>query len=360
MHRACMMGAVIATALPTVIGAQGILGDGTARLTPQYVSYTFTQGSTKSTVSELAIPLAYVVPLTERLTLDVSTAFASSQVKAGSATSSIAGLTDTQLRVNYTFGLDAVVVTAGLNLPTGQYEVAEDRIAAAGQIGNDFLTFPVSSYGNGIAGTGGIAIARPLGEWNLGLGASVRKSAEFGAFRQDNTVLRFQPADEVRLRAGLDGFAFGGRMVVGLVYSAFGRDIAGPTTYSTGDRVIGQAALDVPLGGAQLFVSGWHLYRLKGEQIGGAAPPEGISNVNVGLGLDIGGLFLEPNVEGRFWSIDGGKAGTFGSAGLRTRITIGAVQIYPSASYGVGALNTVSGPDVDMTGFRGGLSIRVQ
>ncbi len=345
--------------LPALAGAQG-LADASWRLTPQYVGYTFEQGNVKTTVTELAIPLAYLLPITSRLSFDISTAFASSRAETGNVASTISGLTDTQLRLNYTFGTDAVVITAGVNLPTGQYEVAEDKIAAAGQIGNDFLAFPVSSFGNGMAGTGGIAIARPLGEWNLGVGASFRKSAEFGAFEQQNDVLRFQPADEIRVRAGLDRFAMGGRVLFGVVYSAFGQDMAGTTTYSTGDRLIGQAALDVPLGGAQLFLSGWHLYRMEGEQIGGTAPGEGITNVAAALGFDLGGLFLEPNVEGRFWTIDGAQAGTLMYGGLRTRFSMGWLTVYPSVSYGTGTLNGAGGNDTDVTGFRGGLTIRTR
>jgi hypothetical protein len=357
MRRSFWCGLAVLT-LPVVAQAQGF-GDASWRLTPQYVGYTFEQGGTKTTVTELAIPLAYLLPITDRFTLDISTAYANSRVESGSASSTISGLTDTQLRLNYTFGLDAVVLTAGVNLPTGQYEVSEDKIAAAGQIGNDFLAFPVSSFGNGMAGTGGVAVARSLGEWNLGLGASFRKSAEFGAFQQNNDVLRFQPADEARLRVGLDRAAFGGRVVLGMVYSAFGQDIAGPTTYSTGDRVIGQAAFDVPVGAAQLFVSGWYLHRVEGEQVGGTAPPEGISNISAALGFTVGGLFLEPNVEGRFWTIDGATAGTLMYGGLRTRFNLGPLTVYPSASYGMGSLEG-TGATTDVTGFKGGLTIRLQ
>jgi hypothetical protein len=357
-HAHLIVGATLAVAGPMVVEAQGIR-DASWRLSPQYVGYSFEQGGTKTTVTELAIPLAAVVPIVDRLTFDVSTAYAMSRVETGPAFSEINGLTDTQVRFNYTFGTDAVVLTAGLNIPTGQYEVAEDRIAAAGQIGNDFLAFPVSSFGNGLAGTGGIAVARSLGEWNLGVGASFRKSAEFGAFQLDNDVLRFQPADEIRLRVGVDRFALGGRVLFGLVYSAFGQDVAGQTTYSTGDRVIGQAAFDVPVGAAQLFISGWHLARLEGEQVGGIAPPEAITNVNAALGFEIGRLFLEPNVEGRLWSIDGSRAGTLAYGGLRTRLTLGPMVIFPSVSYGVGSLEG-AGVTTDVTGFKGGLAIRLR
>ncbi len=356
-RRALAAGA-LALALPASGWAQGI-GDASWRLSPQVSNYSFEQGGRKTTVEQSAIPIAMIVPLSSRLTFDVATAFATSRVTSDNAVSEISGLTDTQLRFNYTIGTDAVVLTAGLNVPTGQYEVAQDAIAAAGQIGNDFLAMPVSSYGNGIAGTGGIAIARPVGDWNVGVGASFRKSTEFGAFEQSADVLRFQPADEIRVRVGVDRLAFGGRVVLGVIYSAFGEDIAATTTYSTGDRIITQAALDMPLGAGQLFVSSWHLQRMEGEQIGGLAPPEGISNISAGYGLTFGSLFLEPNVEARRWTIDGGSAGTLAYAGLRTRLTLGPLLVFPSVSVGSGSLKSQVG-STDLSGFKGGLAFRLK
>jgi len=349
---------VFALALPASGQAQGI-GDASWRISPQVSNYSFEQGTRKTTVSQSAVPIAMIVPLSPRLTFDVATAFATSRVESGAAVSEISGLTDTQLRFNYTIGTDAVVFTAGLNVPTGQYEVAQDAIAAAGQIGNDFLAMPISSYGNGIAGTGGIAVARPLGDWNLGVGASFRKSTEFGAFEQSDDVLRFQPADEIRVRVGVDRLAFGGRVVFGVIYSAFGEDVAATTTYSTGDRIIGQAAIDLPLGRGQLFVSGWHLQRMEGEQIGGIAPPEGITNINAGYGVTLGKLFLEPNVEGRRWTIDGSGAGTLAYVGLRTRLTLGPLVVFPSIAVGSGSLDSQVG-STDLSGVKGGLAFRLK
>ena len=117
---------------------------------PQYVSYTLGSGSTARTISQLGIPFAVIVPFSDRFNIDISSSYANSQVKVpGSATSSISGLTDSQVRGNLTLGDNAAVITLGVNLPTGQYKVPDAQQAAAGQIGNDFLIYPVTSMGNG-------------------------------------------------------------------------------------------------------------------------------------------------------------------------------------------------------------------
>lgn len=361
-----MRPAVLAVAVPALFVAAPLAAQGfsqsSLRGAPQMVSFSLGPSGSKTTVSEFAIPVAFAMPIRDRLTFDIATAFASSTVDADAGgKSTISGLTDTQVRFNYTFGADQVVVTAGLNLPSGQYKVGEDKIAAAGQIGNDFLAFPISSFGFGLAATGGVAVARPLGDWNLGLAGSFRKSTEFDAYEISQSSLSFQPADEFRLRAGVDRFALGGRVMAGVIFSVFGEDActgceagSSRTTYSTGNRITAQAALDVPVGGAQLFVSGWLLQRGEGKTVAGTAPSEIIMNGQAAIGLNLGTFFVEPSVEFRRWTVDGEASGSLMYIGARTEFIVGSLAISPSAAFGTGSIGVES---VDLTGYKIGATI---
>jgi hypothetical protein len=86
-----------------------------ARVAPQYHSYTIDAPS-NTKIGEFSIPLFVVVPVTPALTFDLGTAYAHARVEqtalGKSTTSSIAGLTDTQIRANYVLGNDFVVLTA--------------------------------------------------------------------------------------------------------------------------------------------------------------------------------------------------------------------------------------------------------
>ena len=337
--------------------AQG-LSAASFRVAPQFVTYSFDIAGSKSTISQFAVPLAVAVPIGARFSFDVATAFATATFDVdGGDKSTISGLTDTQLRLNFTLPGDAIMITAGLNLPTGQYKVEEDKLAPAGQIGNDFLAFPVSSFGNGFGGTGGVALAKSLGSWNLGLGASFRKSFEFDAFESGSTTVTFTPATEIRVRGGLDRDIGGGRLMLGAVFSEFGEDrcegCAGGTTAATGARIIGQAAIDKSVGGAQLYIGGWLVHRAEGEQLGGTAPAENIEDVMLALGFHAGSLFLEPNVEMRMRQTDGENGSIF-YGGLRTRFRSGSLEFSPSVAVGTGSMS-----DVDITGVKAGLTIRV-
>jgi hypothetical protein len=334
---------------------------------PQWATMTIGSGASKRTISQLTMPLIVVIPVTSSFNFDIATAVARSEVtEPGVATSSIQGPTDMQVRANYTFGNDRFVATFGANLPTGQYKIADAEIKAAGQIGSDFLMFTTSSYGAGMSATGGLAAAWSLGTWNLGLAGSFRKSSRFNAFKTTDQsitqVLTFQPADEVRLRVGVDRYIGAGRFALGATFSKFGNDELANTSYATGDRVLGQGSYVVPVGSTDLIVSTWGLFRQKGQQYGGPAPAENLYSGSVALGFHLGNNYLEPSVEARNWQIAGTKAGLLANVGVRGRLTTGGLFSFsPSVSGQFGKLySTLDGSSVDLTGIRIGMTVRAR
>ena len=348
----------------SVSQAQG-LGDIAGATMPQFVSIKIGSGASASTVSQLTVPLVAVVPITSRFNIDVATSYASSTVaRSGKPNSEISGLTDTQVRANLTLGNDAVVLTVGANLATGQYQIDTSKALAAGQIGNDFLIFPTSSYGSGNSATAGVAVAQTFGGWNVGIATSFRKSTAFDAYQAVTNTglasLRFTPADEVRARLGADRLIGDGRLAIGVTYSSFGKDVLDNTSYATGDRYIGQASLALPVNGADLYVSSWALYRAKGQQLGGVSNPETVLDGAVSLGFHQGDLLIEPTLEGRNWTVDGIKAGLLGNVGVRLRWSSGAVMVMPTVTYQMGKLyDTGDGSSVNATGYRLALTVRV-
>ncbi len=355
---AVLLGACFA--LP--LGAQSV-ADAAVIAGPQFVQYRFSTFGSEKTVSQFAVPIAVIVPFNDRFNVDVSTSYASSEVRFGGAkTSSISGLTDMQVRGNLLIGDNVALITLGLNLPTGMYKVPEGQIEAAGQIGNDFLLYPVASMGGGLSTTGGVAFAQPLGDWNLGAGASFRHSSRFDAYQLQSAALRFQPGDELRLRVGLDRPILDGSMAFGVTYSKFGKDAADSTTFATGDRALAQASISVPVGnGFDLSVSSWDLYRARGERIGAVASWENVADITAALGFNVGDIYVQPSAEGRLWQVDGVHTGTLGNVGVRLRFELGELSVNPSVTYGIGKLyGAADGTSTDVTGLRGALLIRLR
>ena len=362
--------ALAAVVAPSV-GAQSIF-DGELRLAPQFVQYRI-KAPSDETISELAVPVFVTIPFGSRFTFDVGTSYARARVTNAGTVSEINGLTDTQLRGNLTLGTDFVVITGGLNLATGKSTVDLDQVTAAGRIGSDFLAFPISNMGTGLAVTGGIAVARPIGDWNIGFGGAIRRSTEYEPFNVPGQTLRFQPGNEYRARVGVDHTAGSGRITLGLTYSAFGDDVAGASVYNTGNRLIAQGVLTNSLSGTDITLAAYNLFRATGNYASGdPAGRENIANAYLGVGLHMLGTIVEPSIEGRHWLqnipgtanvADHSQSSYLGTVGLRTRLGGGGLAAYPSVGYTVGRLATLTSANetthANMTGFRAQLAIRI-
>ena len=310
----------------------------TFRAGPSFVSYKVGDATT----SQMVLPMVAVIPVSSRFTIDIATAFATTQFSQSTGTSSISGLTDTQLRANYALNGDNLVLTFGFNIPTGKSAITSDQLLAAQAIGIDFFTFPVPAYGTGLAGTVGLAYAAQAGDWEIGAGGSFRKATSFEP--ASGSSAKYTPGDEYRLRFGAARAVGEGRFSLGVIFSAFGTPTYDTTTISTGARAIVQAVYSHPVGSNELFLTLWNLYTGSGKLLAGAAEASNILNVGIAYGIHQGNLTWEPNVEGRIIS-QGSATGKLVFPGLRVRIPAANWTIYPGASAAFGSVvgQSVSG-----------------
>ena len=352
----------IATALWASPAAAQTIYDSNVRAAPQFVQYRLA-APINETISEFTTPIFVVIPVSTSLNVDVGTAYAWARVSPNGsnteATSTVSGLTDTQVRANLVLGTDFIVLTAGVNLPTGRESATQAEQLAAFRIGSDFLSFPISNMGTGLGFTGGVALARPLGAWSLGVGASVRQSSAYEpVVATGGARVRFEPGNEYRARVGID-HAFGtGRVALGVTYSKFGDDDLGGSVYNTGDRYIAQAGFNNSFGDVSVLVNAWNLYRRSGVIFTGERTgPENIANLLVGVGFGTFGGVLEPSVELRNWTQEDLSASTLATLGIRYTLDSGGMSITPSAGYTLGRF-AATGGNADLTGFRAALALR--
>jgi hypothetical protein len=99
------------------------------------------------------------------------------------------------------------------------------------------LGFREATWGTGLGITGGIATARQMGDWGIGLGASYRQSSEFEP--TDGDDLKYQPGNEARVRLGLDrNVGEGGKFTAGVTFLNYSQDQArGRNFFQAGNRV---------------------------------------------------------------------------------------------------------------------------
>ena len=340
-----------------VLPAQSFWGS-SVRLAPQFHSYDI-KAPFQEKISEFSVPLFVEVPVMPALSVDVGTAFATVNFEnANSGTkSTMSGLTDTQVRANYTLGQDLVVLTAGVNIPTGSATVTADKLEAATRIGSDFLTFPISGFGSGLGFTGGVAVAQPMGAWNLGVGASLRQSSEYEPFKDvAGTARKYQPGPEYRARVGVD-HAFGtGRVSLGLTYSKFGDDKSNAATFNSGDRIVGQFAMNNALTErVEYSLVLWNLYRTTGTLIDSTQSPSGnITNALMTFGFrGPGEIGIEPSVETRLWSQSGSQTSFLGTLGMRFIVNRGTWALVPAFGFSLGSMESAS-----LSGYRASLGLR--
>lgn len=345
--------------------------DAGASAAPQFASYSL-DAPVGQKISELSLPIFVVVPVSPALTLDVGTSYTSARVETASGpdrgVSQISGFTDTQVRGTYTFGNDFVVLTGGINLPTGRETATGSEQIAAGRIGSDFLAFPITAMGTGFGGTAGLAVARPWRDWNVGFGASMRVSSAYDPYQDPSGArLRFEPGNEYRVRIGADRPLGTGRVTVGLTYSTFGNDVAGGSIYNTGDRYVAQAAATNSVAGHDVTVAGWDLYRASGTLADGTAVGfDNVANAVVAVAFHPRGVRVEPSLELRNWQRDAYLPSTLATVGVRSDFVVDGLGVTPSAGWTWGRL---AGPasstsatltTAAMTGFRVVVAIRYE
>ncbi len=350
------------------LAAQSVSDIG-ARIAPQFHQYHIASPS-NITISELAVPLFVLVPITPSFTVDLGTSYARARVSqtadGKTVRSAIDGLTDTQLRGTYVFGNDFVVLAGGVNLPTGRSTVATDQRIAAGLIGSDFLGFPVSNMGTGFGGTGGLAVAHPVGDWNMGGALAMRRSAAYDPFDAAGGVtLRYQPGNEYRARAGVDRAVGTGRVTMGLTFSTFGNDNLAGSLYNTGNRWLTQTSYNNTIAGGQLAVDAWNLFRTRGTLADSSLlGHEDITAASVAYGVAMGDMTIEPNLEARTWLQEGVRTSMLATPGLRAQLEVAGFTVMPNVGYTLGRLaaQDANGANTSarLTGWHATLAVRLR
>jgi hypothetical protein len=326
--------------------------------------FSFDSGLGLKSATQWHVPIAFVVPVGRRLSIDVSSHLASSSLESTSgAKETITGLTDTQVRWLYTLQPDRAAASLLFNLPTGLRAVSEAQFAVSNLLGSNFLSFPVPGTGTAFGVTGGLALAARAGAWNLGLAGSMRYLGSYEPY--SDATATYAPGVEARLRAGMDRLLGSRtRILVGLTGSTFSSDEFGTATYKPGTRFIGDLGLVHVAGTTTFSLSAWDYYRLAGSNGDStlAATKENVLNVELRAGLRAGPrVQIVPMVAFRQHNPAGYRGGRLYSGGATLNLGLSEqLSAQLGGRYDAGWVYAAGRGFANLTGYGATVLLRLQ
>ncbi len=207
----------------------------TGSVAPVYQRWTFAdpiaQDSGRiASAQQIALPFTIRFPISARFTGDVSGAVASSTVDAGTSSDwKLSGITDLRVRAVGRLHGDNLLLSLGVNLPTGQVGLDSREFSALQVIGAPTLGFAVPVFGGGLGGTVGIVAAgQAASGWAYAFGASFEQRTRYTAADLTvagvSTPTDVRPGQAVHLSLGADGLLAGGRLSLFAVGDVFSDD----------------------------------------------------------------------------------------------------------------------------------------
>lgn len=363
MNRACLIGAAAAALLsPALSAAQlppwsGGTGAG-------YESYRFGDADAVGirSLSLFTVPFGARSTVWEEVEVEIGGAFArGSLTAADGSSSSISGLTDTEVRVSSPVA-DGVILTAVAALPTGHASHTQEEAAVAGALAADLLPFRVSHWGSG-GGLGlNAAYAREVNGYGLGVSAGYSMAGEFNPITSQG--VGYRPGNELRLRAVVDrNVGPAAKASLQLTVQRYGDDrFAGENLYRSGNRyqAIGSYAFAVGYG-ANAVAYGGVLHRSRGAFLGDIqeAPAQDLFLLGGGARMPFRQGMLLPSVDLRlFRTADGLGQGFTTGVGTSAEWPAGRVTLAPTVRARFGRLLANENASSGFTGLDLGMFVR--
>jgi len=223
--------ASLALAVPTPAAAQTTIGGAV-----DYLGYSFDEGLGADAARLLMIPIGVRIPATDALTFDLSGAWAQGRVELDGTEYELSGLVDTGVRAAFQatpWGL----VTLGVNIPTGASELDSGEAVVASILSSDLLGFRETTWGQGLAFTSSVALARSVGSFGIGLAAAYALRGSFNP-SAEQADLEYQPGNEARVRLGLDRNFGNSTLTLGATFISYADDQAdGRNLFKAGNRL---------------------------------------------------------------------------------------------------------------------------
>jgi len=333
---------------------------------PTYRTWSSDRGDR---IYQSVIPLVYILPVTNALALDLSTAIGRSHLSNPSET--IAAMADTRVRASFVTLDNMLLVSAGVIIPTGHAELRPDERIVAASLASPVLDFPVSFYGQGPGITAGAAYAIDLGGAVLGLGLGTYLRGSFKPSTESDAT--YHPGNELTGLAGLETTfrlgSVGWRILGDVDYTVYGTDTFGGTAvFRSGDRWMFNFQTEILARSYQVLLFVQDRTKGKNERGLGTLLPEAVNTNGNQLDIWLDGTFpigknlrLRAYVESKLYANNdfGTNGATIlgGGPGFEAEIARG-LWAEAALKYFGGTLTFLNG-ETAVSGLHSDLAIRV-
>ncbi len=154
-------------------------------------------------ISQSVVPLRGFVPLAENTEALIYVATSGNQLKGDSAVDySLSGMSDVRIQVSRSLADDQVLLSLGLNLPTGKKKLnLDEEVAVLNYLAADYISLPLRRFGEGLGFSLLLGTARMVGDWRTGASVQYRYNGKYDPYEG---VTEFDPGDLISFNLGVD------------------------------------------------------------------------------------------------------------------------------------------------------------
>jgi hypothetical protein len=173
-------------------------------------------------INQFAIPINGFMPLKDNLEFRFSAVNSSSNLEIFDFDFKLSGLSDVRLQLNQSLAEDKILLSLGLNLPTGKKELSFiEELPVLQTLSLNFLDFPVRQLGEGFGFNLMAGGAEMLGEIKVG-GALMYQYN--GAYKPYDTEDEYNPGDQFSVTGNANLSGDKHSVTLSGIYSVFGTD----------------------------------------------------------------------------------------------------------------------------------------
>jgi hypothetical protein len=322
--------------------------------------------TTVRSIALLAFPFGADASLIGPLSLQLRGAFAQGTLTRSDDTkATLAGLTDTEVRLVARFAQGRLSLIGLASVPTGAATQSASEAEVASVVAADLLPFRIAYWGAGGGAGFGTAWRADFGGLRMHAGASYLFAREFEPLATDR--FGYRPGNQASANLGVEQeIGTSGRLGLQLSVQRYQDDaLDGERLYRPGDRMQAMGSFALLLGDASsaiLYAGAMH--RGEGSALHALSqdgPAQTLMLAGGGMRLAVGNATLLPSVDSRiFRSEDGVGQGWLGGAGMAVEVSAGPFTLVPSARGRYGSIVVRQGRESGISGVDLALTARVQ